>query len=53
MKKQTVKIQKTRKTSATCHDCGVVSREVNKSIKYNLSLCMTCLQERIISDLKD
>lgn len=53
MKKQTIKIQKTRKTSTTCNDCGVTSTEVNKSIKYNASLCMTCLQERIISDIKD
>lgn len=53
MKKQTIKIQKTRKTSTTCYDCGVISTEVNKSIKYNISLCILCLRERIISDIKD
>ncbi len=53
MKKQPLKIQKTRKTSSQCYDCGTVSGEVNKSIKYNISLCIPCLRERIISDIKD
>lgn len=53
MKKQLIKLQKTRKTSTKCFDCGFVSSEVHKSKKYNTSLCMPCLQTRIISDIKD
>jgi hypothetical protein len=32
-----------------CSDCGVISKSVNKSVKYNKNLCIDCLKELIIS----
>lgn len=54
MKKQKpLSLQKTRKTSTPCKDCGVISKDVSKSIKYNVSLCIDCFKTRIIKDLKE
>lgn len=52
-KTQSLPLQKTRKTSTPCKDCGVVSKDVSKSIKYNISLCIDCFKTRIIKDLKE
>ena len=37
-----------RNVNNTCADCGLVSKTVNKSIKYNQYLCIECLKDKIL-----
>ena len=31
-----------------CSSCGLLSNDVNKSVKYNKNLCIYCLKEIIV-----
>ena len=51
MKKDSKPIQNLyqhRDVNHTCADCGLVSKNVNKSIKYNQYFCIECLKDKII-----
>ena len=36
----------------TCSSCGIKSKSVNKSIKYNKYFCVDCLIEHIVNNEK-
>ena len=38
-----------REKDRTCSECGLISKSVNKSVKYNKNLCIDCLKEIIIT----
>lgn len=37
----------------TCSECGESSITVNKSLKYNRNLCISCLKELILNSNKN
>lgn len=37
----------------TCSECGDSSITVNKSLKYNRNLCISCLKELILNSNKN
>lgn len=45
------KIKPIRSVYNTCSSCGLKSKEVNKSIKYNKYFCIPCLIENIQKNL--
>lgn len=52
-KKQNVISSKPRNISHKCDSCSLVSKDVNKSIKFNKYLCIECFLDKIISTNKE
>lgn len=42
-----------RNISHKCDSCGLVSKQVNKSIKFNNYLCIECFLDKVISINKE
>lgn len=51
-KNQYQKIKTHRTVINQCSDCGLKSKSVNKSIKYNNYYCIDCLIQKAIDDPK-
>ncbi len=43
-------IKQVRIVENTCFSCGIKSKSVNKSIKYNKYFCVKCLVDYIINN---
>lgn len=50
-KKEYKNIKPVRSVLNTCSSCGLKSKEVEKSIKFNNYFCMDCLLEHIKNNI--
>ena len=49
MDSQNIKSPHTYKSNKKCQECGIASSDVNHSKKFNQSLCIDCLKQKIIN----
>jgi hypothetical protein len=53
LKNQNTISSKPRNISHKCDSCGLVSKNVNKSLKFNKYYCLDCLKDAILSSPKE
>lgn len=52
-KKQPLTFSRPRNISHKCQSCGIVSKDVNKSIIYKKYFCIQCLADNILSNTQE